>query len=185
MRSTPLGFEWIHMVACSLDLTFGLHGGTSSFRLDPDYLIDVWEIEDGLPDNSATTMVQTSSGYLWFGTWRGLIRFDGVKFTLFNRKNTPQLTRMSGLELCQGRVAFGDQIPVIVITAFDSEDTRRQAKEAGSAHYFSKSAPGQKVIESIRRLSSTNDSPSSKGTEDGSTTNERQNRNKTGAPPPS
>jgi hypothetical protein len=34
---------------------------------DPEYLIDFWEIEDGLPDNSATSMVQASDGYLWSG----------------------------------------------------------------------------------------------------------------------
>ena len=36
-------------------------------------------------------MVQTSDGYLWFGTFSGLMRFDGVKLTQFNPENTPQL----------------------------------------------------------------------------------------------
>ena len=62
-----------------------------TFRTDPAYLIDTWESEDGLPENSATSMVQTRDGYLWFGTFNGLVRFDGVKFTVFNPSNTPQL----------------------------------------------------------------------------------------------
>ena len=57
----------------------------------PEYLIDKWETEAGLPENSATAMVQTSDGYLWFGTFNGLVRFDGVKFTVFDRANTPAL----------------------------------------------------------------------------------------------
>ena len=61
-------------------------------RGDVDYLIDTWETEDGLPENSATAMVQDRSGYLWFGTFRGLVRFDGVEFTCFNPANTPQLS---------------------------------------------------------------------------------------------
>jgi len=56
-----------------------------------DWLIKTWETEDGLPENSATTMVQTPDGYLWFGTFKGLVRFDGVRFTVFDRANTPEL----------------------------------------------------------------------------------------------
>ncbi|MCL4787920.1 MAG: hypothetical protein KJ070_14190 [Verrucomicrobia bacterium] len=62
-----------------------------TFRSDPDYLIDSWETADGLPENSATAMAQTADGFLWFGTFNGLVRFDGLKFTVFNRFNTPAL----------------------------------------------------------------------------------------------
>ncbi|MCI0744113.1 MAG: PAS domain-containing protein, partial [Verrucomicrobia subdivision 3 bacterium] len=62
-----------------------------TFIDDPIYRIDTWEIEDGLPDNSATAMAQTPDGYLWFGTFNGLVRFDGVKFIVFDPKNTPEL----------------------------------------------------------------------------------------------
>jgi PAS domain S-box-containing protein len=58
---------------------------------DSEYLIDTWETEDGLPENSATAMVQTPDGYLWFGTFSGLVRFDGLKFTVLKPENTPQL----------------------------------------------------------------------------------------------
>src|SRR5579872_1516331 len=58
---------------------------------DPEYLIDVWETSQGLPEDSATAMVQTPDGYLWFGTFDGLVRFDGTKFTVFDRSNTPEL----------------------------------------------------------------------------------------------
>jgi len=56
-----------------------------------EWLIKTWEVESGLPENSATAMVQSADGYLWFGTFRGLVRFDGVKFTVFDSVNTPQL----------------------------------------------------------------------------------------------
>lgn len=68
-------------------------------RADPIYLIDTWETEDGLPENSATAMVQTPDGYLWFGTSNGLVRFDGVTFTVFDPANTPQLPSASIINL--------------------------------------------------------------------------------------
>lgn len=55
------------------------------------YVIKTWQTEDGLPENSATAMVQTRDGYLWFGTFNGLVRFDGVRFEVWNRVNTPEL----------------------------------------------------------------------------------------------
>jgi signal transduction histidine kinase/ligand-binding sensor domain-containing protein/CheY-like chemotaxis protein/HPt (histidine-containing phosphotransfer) domain-containing protein len=58
---------------------------------DPEYLIDNWETDQGLPQNSATAIVQTPDGYLWFGTFNGLVRFDGVQFTVFDCSNTPEL----------------------------------------------------------------------------------------------
>jgi PAS domain S-box-containing protein len=68
-------------------------------RTDPTYLIETWETDDGLPENSATAMVQTPDGYLWFGTLNGLVRFDGVTFTVFDRANTPQLPSASIVNL--------------------------------------------------------------------------------------
>jgi len=55
------------------------------------YILDSWGTKQGLPQNSVMTMVQTSDGYLWMGTFGGLVRFDGVRFAVFNAANTPAL----------------------------------------------------------------------------------------------
>ena len=52
---------------------------------------EVWLTENGLPQNTVHALAQTSDGYLWIGTEEGLARFDGVRFTVFNKKNTAQL----------------------------------------------------------------------------------------------
>lgn len=55
------------------------------------FAIDVWESDNGLPQNSVIAMTQTRDGYLWLGTLRGLVRFDGLRFTVFDENNTPGL----------------------------------------------------------------------------------------------
>ena len=62
-----------------------------AFALDPakaitQYGHDVWQIEQGLPQNSVLAILQSRDGYLWLGTDEGLVRFDGVRFTLFDKK---------------------------------------------------------------------------------------------------
>jgi ligand-binding sensor domain-containing protein/signal transduction histidine kinase len=51
----------------------------------------VWQVEDGLPQNQVRAICQTRDGYLWLATFDGLARFDGVRFVIFNRANTPEL----------------------------------------------------------------------------------------------
>jgi signal transduction histidine kinase/ligand-binding sensor domain-containing protein len=60
--------------------------------------IDRWTTDNGLPQNSVTGIARTPDGYIWFTTNEGLVRFDGVRFKVFNRSNTPEITnnRMSG-----------------------------------------------------------------------------------------
>jgi ligand-binding sensor domain-containing protein/signal transduction histidine kinase len=49
------------------------------------YLDDSWGTERGLPGGSITAIAQTSDGYLWIGTDKGLVRFDGLNFHRFER----------------------------------------------------------------------------------------------------
>lgn len=53
------------------------------------YRFDQWTADDGLPQNSVYGIVQTGDGYLWLATVDGLARFDGVRFTIFNKSNSP------------------------------------------------------------------------------------------------
>ena len=70
--------------------------GAPTLALDPnrtlsDYGHQVWLSENGLPQNTVQAITQTRDGYIWIGTQEGLARFDGIKFDIFDRQNTPQL----------------------------------------------------------------------------------------------
>ena len=41
-------------------------------------------MEKGLSQNWIYCMIQDSYGYIWFGTWEGLNKFDGYDFTIFS-----------------------------------------------------------------------------------------------------
>lgn len=64
------------------------------------YSSRIWQMDDGLPQNTIQAVTQTRDGYLWVGTAQGLARFDGTKFTLFNVKNTPELQESVITALC-------------------------------------------------------------------------------------
>jgi ligand-binding sensor domain-containing protein len=49
----------------------------------------VWQSAEGLPEDLAQALAQTPDGYLWIGTSGGLVRFDGVRFTVFSHDNEP------------------------------------------------------------------------------------------------
>ena len=57
--------------------------------LPSQYVTTVWHTEQGLPQNSVNAMLQDHQGYLWIGTFGGLARFDGERFTVFDSANTP------------------------------------------------------------------------------------------------
>ncbi len=77
-----------------------------------DYFICSWQVEDGLPQNSVTAIIQTHDGYLWVGTYSGLARFDGVRFTAFDENNSPELhnSRVTSLfEAADGTIWIGHE----------------------------------------------------------------------------
>jgi signal transduction histidine kinase/ligand-binding sensor domain-containing protein len=47
--------------------------------------------DNGLPYNAPLAVLQGSDGYLWFTTRKGLVRFDGVRFQVFDEGNTPAI----------------------------------------------------------------------------------------------
>lgn len=89
-----------------------LPGPASGAPAPQPYRIDAWQVDDGLPQSSVTSIVQTHDGYLWFGTFGGLVRFDGVQFKVFTPNNAPSLpsSRILGLfEDRQGALWIGTE----------------------------------------------------------------------------
>ena len=50
-----------------------------------DFVSKNWTASDGLPGNTITDVMQDDTGYLYIGTYDGLVRFDGVEFVTYNK----------------------------------------------------------------------------------------------------
>jgi signal transduction histidine kinase/ligand-binding sensor domain-containing protein len=73
-----------------------LTGSFAASALEPstplaNYGRQAWVMENGLPQNTVQTLVQTRQGFVWLGTEVGLVRFDGNAFAVFDRNSTPAL----------------------------------------------------------------------------------------------
>lgn len=65
------------------------------------FLYESWTVQDGLPVNAVTRVLQGPAGYLWLATWDGLVRFDGDHFTIFDTGNTDALPSNRIVELAK------------------------------------------------------------------------------------
>ncbi|MEM7081893.1 MAG: diguanylate cyclase [Pseudomonadota bacterium] len=53
-------------------------------RQPSQFIHSSWSRADGLPAESVWDVFEDQDGYLWIGTEGGLVRFDGIKFKVFN-----------------------------------------------------------------------------------------------------
>ena len=56
-----------------------------------DYVVDGWSSRNGLPHNSLRDIAQTPEGHLWFATWEGAVRYNGIDFRVVSRGTKPGL----------------------------------------------------------------------------------------------
>jgi PAS domain S-box-containing protein len=82
------GFRRRWLLRCAIAGLAGVGFAVSASALDStrpvsQYLHDSWGTERGWPGGSIAAIAQTSDGYLWIGTDKGLVRFDGFNFHQF------------------------------------------------------------------------------------------------------
>jgi ligand-binding sensor domain-containing protein/signal transduction histidine kinase len=82
-----LPFTWL--LLCVLFFNVSAIAGTN--QSDSSFIVDSWSTGEGLPQSSVISVIQTRDGYLWLGTLNGLVRFDGIHFTVLDENNTPGL----------------------------------------------------------------------------------------------
>lgn len=51
------------------------------------YIVQHYSIKDGMSQNTVMAILQDKQGFMWFGTWDGLNRFDGYTFQVYKAMN--------------------------------------------------------------------------------------------------
>jgi hypothetical protein len=78
------------------------------FGQSSNYVYTNYTIENGLPSNECYEVLQDSRGYMWFATDRGVARFDGYNFKVYQKEEglgDPVIFHMQEDE--QGRIWMG------------------------------------------------------------------------------
>jgi signal transduction histidine kinase/ligand-binding sensor domain-containing protein len=78
-------------------------GGSDVDNLLSGYALTSWTDGDGVPLGTVYAIGQDRDGYLWIGTDAGLLRFDGVRFTLWNSLADTRLPPSPASALCVAR----------------------------------------------------------------------------------
>ena len=96
-RSLALGVGAATLVAAHV------HAQAPQGQRDPSYVHESWTVKDGLPVNSINAILQDRTGYIWIATFDGLVRFDGIRFTVFNSVRSAELPSNRIVQLHEGR----------------------------------------------------------------------------------
>ena len=62
-------------------LLCGVVSGVVQGNITPTYRHDLWNTAAGFPGGYVYAVTQTADGYVWIGSSKGLIRYDGLTFT--------------------------------------------------------------------------------------------------------
>ena len=101
-----------------------------------EYVSRVWTATDGLPGNTITDILQDKNGYIYLGTYDGLVRFDGVDFYVINKSTVPEFNVVSA------RCIFEDSKGCLWVGSNDdglvkvSDDGIKDEDENGIIVYF-------------------------------------------------
>lgn len=74
---------------------------TAQYSILNDYISTQWSTAGGLPANSVTDVIQTHDGYIYIGTYEGLVRFNGFDFVVMNRHSSSDYNFVSARTLFQ------------------------------------------------------------------------------------
>ena len=107
------------------------------------YRFDTWTTDNGLPQNGVRAITQTPDGYLWFTTFDGLVRFDGVQFTTFGTGNTKGIinNRFTGLYRDRDGTLYASTTEDGVLTVYRDGVFSSYTSAQVPGHYIQRMAP--------------------------------------------
>ncbi len=78
---------WIYRVVFLLVILSGINNFSYGIIAASNLRFQYLTTDEGLPQNTVDCIFQDSKGYMWFGTWNGLCRYDGYTFKIYQKGN--------------------------------------------------------------------------------------------------
>ncbi|MCM1157784.1 MAG: HD domain-containing protein [Bacteroidales bacterium] len=118
---------WLMPVRCLADGAQGIE----------DWMKTVYNADNGLPTGEANAVLQTRDGYIWIGSYGGLIRYDGVSFKNFSaEEGTLESSSIRALyEGSDGRLYVGTNDMGVYI--YQNGEFTRVSYEGGDDAFYS------------------------------------------------
>ncbi|MBR3565722.1 MAG: response regulator [Paludibacteraceae bacterium] len=126
-----------------------------------DLVCQHYSVEDGLSQNTVMSIIQDHKGFMWFGTWDGLNKFDGYQFTVYKSRPGDNNT------MTNNRVDFlyEDALNYIWFQTYDNRlhrfdtktetfyslpyNTRKLVNNIANRRHFVEVAPGDIWIDAV------------------------------------
>ena len=96
MMQNNLLCRWITLCCCLLCLCFGddTFAAEHQRSMFASYKQTQYNSSNGMPSDEANTITQTRDGYLWIGSYSGLLRFNGQTFQAMKDVNDRIISRV-------------------------------------------------------------------------------------------
>ncbi len=72
----------LYFLLVKISAVFALETVTQTEQIRMNYITT----NEGLPQNTVDCILKDSRGFMWFGTWNGLCRYDGYTFKIYNKE---------------------------------------------------------------------------------------------------
>ena len=146
----------LHTPLLLMAIVVGILSCNTAEGLDPhnsylQYLSQRWTMSNGFPGGRINTVIQTSDGYLWIGTSKGLVRFDGFTFVTVGSSTgltTPISQALSLVSTRDGALWAWDQdmkVRRYIHGQFD-DSVLSAGEDAGVASAIARSSDGDVLV---------------------------------------
>ncbi len=87
MKKRTLGILAYVIAACLvLQMPLSVSAAKEDADSYGDYVVNIYNEQSGLPTGEANVVIQTADGYVWIGSYGGLIRYDGSLFKNYSEE---------------------------------------------------------------------------------------------------
>ncbi|MCR4900974.1 MAG: hypothetical protein K5907_09180 [Treponema sp.] len=90
-----------YIVTLILSFFFLTVNAYAQFSELDNYVTRTWTSTDGLPGNSVSDILQSDDGYMYFGSYEALVRFDGYEFESINKYSNKEYSFISARSIFQ------------------------------------------------------------------------------------